>query len=184
MIVRDYPGFHVCLGLLEALHKVLGREAASGVQPGSLAEGRPLSAMQGLRPSLAAGARGLTWPSLIVVGSGGTGTSSALRIAAIASASARTPSIGSDGEPTPAAVIGRGAPRTPGTWSADEPTTRRYRERKENTNLTHLLRRTTADALPGRRSRHLRRIAPSQSRSTRNSRTSGPSICDNVGLSR
>jgi hypothetical protein len=48
---------------------------------------------------------------------------SVLRIAAIGSGSATTPSIESGGERTPGGAIGSGEPKTPTIWSADGPTT-------------------------------------------------------------
>jgi hypothetical protein len=86
-------------------------------------------------------------------GSRRTGTSSALRTAATGSASARTLSIESDGEPTPAAAIESSEPKTPPTWSAAEPTTAATGSESEPEFPTPLAGQTTAH-------RHRRLMAP------------------------
>jgi hypothetical protein len=67
---------------------------------------------------------------------------------AIASASAGTLSIGSDGEPTPAAAIGSGGPRTPTTWRADEPTTAAIGSDSEREPPTHVERQRRLSPVP------------------------------------
>jgi len=65
---RIIVAFHACCpGRPEALQQVRRAEATSGVEPRPLAEGRPLSAVQGLRAALASGkrrARGRVQPPL------------------------------------------------------------------------------------------------------------------------
>jgi hypothetical protein len=77
------------------------------------------AALPGARRACAAGTRKTPsiWPTTTVVGSGRTATSSGLRTAAIASESTTTPTIGSEGEPTPGGAIGSGEPRIRTMWT-------------------------------------------------------------------
>jgi hypothetical protein len=96
------------------------RERSSAV----IARGRT-AASRSAKRAFAAGSRRTrsSWPTTTAAGSRRTGTRSEPSSGATGSGSATTPSIESEGEPTPADAIGSGEPRTPSIGSADEPTT-------------------------------------------------------------
>jgi hypothetical protein len=92
-----------------------------------------------------------TWPSTTISGNGRTGTSSALRIAATGSVSARTLSFESEGEQTPGAAIRSAEPRSPTMWRGGERTTAAIGSESEPASRTRRSRPTTAEVRSGSR---------------------------------
>jgi hypothetical protein len=122
-------------------------------------------ASRSARGACAAGKRRTrsAWPTTTAVGSRRTRKRSEPRRGATGSGSATTPSIESEGEPTPADAIGSGEPRTQSIGSADEPTTAAIGSDNEPDSRRHRPRQTTAEfcaARAGKRAR-LRPAKPS-----------------------